>query len=169
MVVTDGALDGKPELRAYVGWQSQDDLPGHIAGGRGGRPDGPQERLTDSSRGHGGGKAVVASRSASPFTIPDGDRATRDRVIGRLGNEVGVALDDRALRPSRGGRPTTVREHYAWPAIIERHYRPLFESHSADTRQDEGVSTAGPLRRTLNLSWLSSRTMSGGLDHLVRL
>src|SRR5262249_30355865 len=50
-----------------------------------------------------------------------------------LAAKLATLLDDRGLR-ERMGRAGRVRfeEHYAWPVIVERHYRPLLSRRSSD-------------------------------------
>ncbi len=115
----------------YVGWQSQDDLPRHVrAADVLVTPTVAQEALGRTAvEAMASGRPVVASRIGGlPFTIADGATGllfepgdARD-----LACKLETLLDDPALRERLGlaGR-RRFEEHYAWPVIIEKHYRPL--------------------------------------------
>ena len=134
VAVTDSPPDGRaaePWAR-YVGWQSQADLPAHVAGAElVVVPTVAQEALGRTAvEAMAAGKPVVASRLGGlPFTVIDGATGLLcapgdpDDLAGKLA----ALLDDGALRVRLGtaGRKR-FEEHYAWPAIIERHYHPLF-------------------------------------------
>jgi glycosyltransferase involved in cell wall biosynthesis len=134
LVVTDDP----PETGAcgpwarYVGWQSQTLLPGQMAGADVVVvPTVAQEALGRTAvEAMAAGKPVVASRLGGlPFTVPDGaagllcDPGDPQDLAAKLA----MLLDDPALRERLGrfGRQR-FEEHYAWPAIVARHYLPLF-------------------------------------------
>jgi glycosyltransferase involved in cell wall biosynthesis len=133
VVATDDPPTAGPEPWArYAGWQSQADLPAFMASADiVVVPTVAQEALGRTAvEAMAAGKPVVASRLGGlPFTIPDGATGLlcepgdpRD-----LAAKLTTLLNDPALRERLGnaGRKR-FEEHYAWPAIIERHYRPLF-------------------------------------------
>ncbi|MCZ2344471.1 MAG: glycosyltransferase family 4 protein [Bacteroidales bacterium] len=133
VVVTDSAPTGPvdPFVR-YVGWQSQKDLPRHLAGADiVAVPTVAQEALGRTAvEAMAVGRPVVAGRIGGlPFTVPDGGTGllfepgnARD-----LADKLARLLDDPELRQRLGveGR-RRFEEHFAWPVIIEHHYRPLF-------------------------------------------
>ncbi len=133
VVVTDAAPDGPAEPWArYIGWQSQADLPGQMAGADiVVVPTVAQEALGRTAvEAMAAGKPVVASRIGGLlFTVVDGATGLLcppgepDALSGTLAR----LLDDAPLRARLGeaGR-ARFEEHFAWPAIIARHYRPLF-------------------------------------------
>ncbi|AMV24179.1 D-inositol 3-phosphate glycosyltransferase [Gemmata sp. SH-PL17] len=133
VVVTDAAPDGPVEPWArYIGWQSQGDLPGHLAGADVVVvPTVAQEALGRTAvEAMAAGKPVVASRIGGlPFTVTDGATgalcAPGDPV--ELAGTLARLLGDAPLRARLGaaGR-ARFEEHFAWPAIVARHYRPLF-------------------------------------------
>jgi glycosyltransferase involved in cell wall biosynthesis len=133
VVATDNSPEDHPEPWArYVGWQSQQSLPAFMASADiVVVPTVAQEALGRTAvEAMAAGKPVVASRLGGlPFTIPDGATgllcAPSDPVD--LAAKLSMLLDDASLRERLGiaGRKR-FEEHYAWPAIIERHYRPLF-------------------------------------------
>lgn len=133
VVVTDdlpGRLDAFTRL---VGWQSQEDLPRWLqAADIVLVPTIAQEALGRTAvEGMAAGRPVVASRIGGlPFVVVDrvtgllaepGDPDDLARAIEQL-------LDDAELRRNLGlaGR-RRFEERFAWPVIIERHYRPLLE------------------------------------------
>lgn len=116
----------------YVGWQSQDSLPRHIeAADIVVTPTVAQEALGRTAvEAMAAGRPVVASRLGGlQFTVADGATG----LLFEPGDAVDLArkletlLDDAVLRQRLGlaGR-ARFEEHYAWPVIIEKHYRPLF-------------------------------------------
>jgi glycosyltransferase involved in cell wall biosynthesis len=115
----------------FVGWQSQEDLPRHI------ResvmlvmPTIAQEALGRTAvEAMAAGRPVVASRLGGlPFTVVDGATGLlcEPGDADDLARKIEMLLDDAALRERLGavGR-RRFEEHYAWPVIIERHYKPL--------------------------------------------
>ena len=75
------------------------------------------------------GRPVVASRLGGlPFTVADGATGLlfEPGDVQDLARKLETLLDDPALRERLGlaGRKR-FEEHYAWPVIIEKHYRPL--------------------------------------------
>jgi glycosyltransferase involved in cell wall biosynthesis len=114
-----------------IGWQSQEDLPRRLrAADVLVVPTVAQEALGRTAvEAMAVGRPVVASRLGGlPFTVADGATGLlfepgepRD-----LAQKLEALLDDPALR-ERFGQAARRRfeEHYAWPVIIEKHYRPL--------------------------------------------
>jgi len=116
----------------YAGWQSQADLPARLAGADAVVvPTVAQEALGRTAvEAMAAGRPVVASRIGGlPYTVAEGatgvlcdpgDPTDLARALGAL-------LDDPPGRARMGaaGRDRFER-HYAWPAVIDRHYRPLF-------------------------------------------
>jgi glycosyltransferase involved in cell wall biosynthesis len=116
----------------YVGWRSQADLPAHLAGADVVVvPTVAQEALGRTAvEGMAAGRPVVASRIGGlPFTVPDGATGLlcRPDDPDDLAAKLATLFDAPTLRDRLGaaGR-RRFEEHYAWPAIIDRHYRPLF-------------------------------------------
>ncbi len=119
------------EFTRFVGWQTQEELPRYLrASAMLVMPTIAQEALGRTAvEAMAAGRPVVASRLGGlSFTVADGatgllcepgDPEDLARKIERL-------LDDPALREQMGqaGR-RRFEEHYAWPVIIERHYRPI--------------------------------------------
>ncbi len=132
VVATDEPPAARPEPWArYVGWQSQAELPAHMAGADiVVVPTVAQEALGRTAvEAMAAGKPVVASRLGGlPFTVADGATG----LLCEPGNPTDLAaklsalFDDPGLRERLGnaGRKR-FEEHYAWPAIIEKHYLPL--------------------------------------------
>ncbi len=115
----------------YVGWQSQEGLPRHItAADVLVVPTVAQEALGRTAvEAMAAGRPVVASRLGGlPFTVADGATGLlfEPGDAADLARNLEFLLDDAALRERLGlaGR-RRFEEHYAWPVIIERHYRPL--------------------------------------------
>jgi len=144
VVVTDDLHEGAPEPWArYVGWQSQGGLPKHMAGSDlVVVPTVAQEALGRTAvEAMASGKPVVASRIGGlPFTVPDGATGLlcEPGDPADLAAKLSALLDDHELRERLGtaGR-RRFEEHYAWPTIIERHYRPLFGDPLRDGRRRE--------------------------------
>jgi glycosyltransferase involved in cell wall biosynthesis len=132
----------------YVGWLSQAELPRQIrAADVLVMPTVAQEGLGRTAvEAMACGRPVVASRIGGlPATVLDGatgllcepgDPADLARQLARL-------LDDPDLRARLGaaGR-RRFEDHYSWPVIIERHYRPLFTRPPA--REGVGVPIVAP-------------------------
>jgi glycosyltransferase involved in cell wall biosynthesis len=115
----------------YVGWQSQEELPKLLAAcDILVMPTIAQEALGRTAvEAMAAGKPVVASRLGGlPFTVTDGATGLlcEPGDPADLARKLEMLLDDAALREHLGlaGR-RRFEEHYAWPVIIERHYRPL--------------------------------------------
>jgi glycosyltransferase involved in cell wall biosynthesis len=114
-----------------VGWQSQEELPRRLYESDVlVVPTVAQEALGRTAvEAMAAGRPVVASRLGGlPFTVADGATGllfepgdARD-----LAQKLETLLDDPGLRErlGRAGR-RRFEEHYAWPVIIEKHYRPL--------------------------------------------
>jgi glycosyltransferase involved in cell wall biosynthesis len=143
VVVTDqaGARNRPEPWSRYVGWQSQDKLPGYMAASDiVVVPTVAQEALGRTAvEGMAAGRPVVASRIGGlSFTIPDGATG----LLCEPGNSIDLAaklsalLNDRDSRERLGlaGR-RRFEEHYAWPAIIERHYRPILTRRTSTAAQ----------------------------------
>jgi glycosyltransferase involved in cell wall biosynthesis len=133
LVVTDDLPNGmSPDVfTRYIGWQSQSELPNCLrAADILVMPTVAQEALGRTAvEAMAAGRPVVASRIGGlPFTVADGATG----LLFEVGNSTDLAskltalLDDPELRGRLGqaGRQR-FEEHYAWPVIIERHYRPL--------------------------------------------
>jgi glycosyltransferase involved in cell wall biosynthesis len=133
LVATADPAGSHNEFTSYIGWQSQDDLPRRI------RecdilamPTVAQEALGRTAvEAMAAGRPVVASRLGGlPFTVIDGATGllVEPGDPGDLARKLEILLDDPALRRRLGdeGR-RRFDEHYAWPVIIERHYRPLLD------------------------------------------
>jgi glycosyltransferase involved in cell wall biosynthesis len=131
LVATGEPLGREEPFTSFVGWLSQGDLPEHL---RSAdilvMPTVAQEALGRTAvEAMAAGKPVIASRIGGlPFTVVDA-------VTGLLvepGDPVDLAakietlLEDHSLRERMGlaGR-RRFEERYSWPAIIERHYRPV--------------------------------------------
>lgn len=135
---------GEPEgqvdsFTRFIGWKSQEELPQSY------RdadivvvPTIAQEGLSRTSvEAMAAGKPVVASRIGGlPVTVTD-------EVTGLLcepGNAEDLArkldalLDDAGMRERMGlaGRKR-FEEHFSWPVVIQRHYRPLFPARHTKT------------------------------------
>jgi glycosyltransferase involved in cell wall biosynthesis len=115
----------------FIGWQSQENLPGHLReAAMLMMPTIAQEALGRTAvEAMAAGRPVVASRLGGlPFTVVDGATGLlcEPGDVEDLARKIEMLLDDAGLRERLG---TTGRrrfeEHYAWPVIIERHYRPL--------------------------------------------
>lgn len=133
VVATDAPPDGavEPWVR-YVGWQSQADLPrAFVAADVVVVPTVAQEALGRTAvEAMAAGRPVVASRLGGlPFTVADGATGLlcEPGDPADLAAKLAQLLDDAPLRARLGaaGR-RRFEEHYAWPAIIDQHYRPLF-------------------------------------------
>jgi glycosyltransferase involved in cell wall biosynthesis len=121
------------EYTRYVGWLSQEDLPRHLrAADVCVVPATAQEALGRTAvEAMAVGRPVVASRLGGlPFTVPDGAAGLlfEPGDAGDLARKIEMLLDDAGLRERLGlaGR-RRFEEHYAWPGIIERHYKPLLK------------------------------------------
>ena len=115
----------------FVGWQSQGDLPAHIHDCDVlMMPTVAQEALGRTAvEAMACGRPVIASRLGGlPFTVVDGATGLlcEPGDPADLARKIETLLDDPALRERLGlaGRKR-FEEHYAWPVIIERHYKPL--------------------------------------------
>jgi glycosyltransferase involved in cell wall biosynthesis len=131
LVATADPPGPRAPFTRFVGWQSQESLPAQLyAADILVVPTVAQEALGRTAvEAMAAGRPVVASRLGGlPFTVADGATGllfepgdARD-----LASKLGALLDDPALRGRLGlaGR-RRFEEHYAWPVIIEKHYRPL--------------------------------------------
>jgi FkbM family methyltransferase len=123
-----GTLDA---FTRFIGWQSQEHLPRHIrAGDVLVIPTVAQEALGRTAvEAMAAGRPVVASRLGGlPFTVIDGATGLlcEPGDADDLARKLELLLDDPGLRERLGqaGR-RRFDEHYAWPVIIDRHYKPL--------------------------------------------
>jgi FkbM family methyltransferase len=130
MATGDPSPDSDPFVR-YVGWQSQEDLPKFLhACDILVMPTIAQEALGRTAvEAMAAARPVVASRIGGlQFTVLDGATG----LLCAAGNAVDLAckleslIDEPTLRKRLGlaGRQR-FDEHFSWPVIIERHYRPL--------------------------------------------
>ncbi|MBL8799297.1 MAG: glycosyltransferase [Planctomycetia bacterium] len=115
----------------FVGWRSQEDLPqllwdcALLV-----MPTVAQEALGRTAvEAMAAGRPVVASRLGGlPFTVADGATGLlfEPGDADDLARKLEQLLDDEPARARLGeaGR-RRFEEHYAWPVIVERHYRPL--------------------------------------------
>lgn len=131
VVVTDTPPDAPEPWARYVGWQSQEGLPAVLAGADVvAVPTVAQEALGRTAvEAMAAGRPVVASRIGGlPFTVAEGSTALlcEPGNAADLAAKLSVLLNDPTLRDRLGaaGR-RRFEEHYAWPAVIERHYHPL--------------------------------------------
>jgi|GEM_PF-639426 len=132
LVVTSDAPEGwSDDFTRFVGWQSQKDLPKRFAEADVVVvPTVAQEALGRTAvEAMAAGRPVVASRLGGlPFTVADGATGllAEPGDADDLARRIETLLDDAELRRrlGRAGR-RRFEEHYAWPVIIERHYRPL--------------------------------------------
>lgn len=124
------AEEGDPFIR-FVGWQSQEELPRYLrACDILVMPTIAQEALGRTAvEAMAAGRPVVASRIGGlPFTVLDGATGLlcEPGDPEDLARKLETLLDSPELRERFGlaGR-RRFEEHYAWPVIIDRHYRPL--------------------------------------------
>jgi glycosyltransferase involved in cell wall biosynthesis len=182
ITVTDSQPDDRsvePWAR-YVGWQSQDGLPAHLASADiVVVPTVAQEALGRTAvEGMAAGKPVVASRIGGlSFTVTDGATGLlcEPNDPNDLAAKLSALLADPELRQRLGqaGR-CRFEEHYTWPAIIDRHYRPLFglpnrpidsPRTGSQTRSNEGRDRIERPRALVVISYYASRPA----EPLVRL
>jgi glycosyltransferase involved in cell wall biosynthesis len=127
----------------FVGWQSQEALPRQLrAADLVVVPTVAQEALGRTAvEAMAAGRPVVASRIGGlPFTVVDGATGLLSEPgdADDLARKIERLVDDPALRERLGqaGRQR-FEEHYAWPVIIERHYRPLLWQRAQQKRTTE--------------------------------
>jgi glycosyltransferase involved in cell wall biosynthesis len=132
ILATGDPPDSPEPFTQYIGWQSQDDLPNYLQScDLLVMPTIAQEALGRTAvEAMASGKPVVASRIGGlPFTVLDGATGLlcEPGNPADLANKIEILLDSRQLRERFGlaGR-ARFEEHYAWPVIIEKHYRALF-------------------------------------------
>lgn len=141
LVATDDPPDGAAEEYVrYVGWQSQEDLPAHLAGADVvAVPTVAQEALGRTAvEAMAAGKPVVASRLGGlSFTVADGATGLlcKPGDPADLADNLARLFDDPELRARLGaaGR-RRFEEEYAWPVIVRRHYLPLFGGMAVASR-----------------------------------
>ena len=133
LVATGDPEDRSEPFERYVGWQSQAELPKLLwSSDLLAMPTVAQEALGRTAvEAMAAGVPVVASRLGGlPFTVADGATG----LLAEPGDSADLAakletlLNDAQLRERLGeaGR-RRFEEHYSWPVIIERHYRPLLQ------------------------------------------
>jgi glycosyltransferase involved in cell wall biosynthesis len=131
LVATADPPGPRAPFTRFVGWQSQESLPAYLyAADILVVPTVAQEALGRTAvEAMAAGRPVVASRLGGlPFTVADGATGLQFEPgdARDLASKLEALLDDPALRERLGlaGRKR-FEEHYAWPVIIERHYRSL--------------------------------------------
>jgi glycosyltransferase involved in cell wall biosynthesis len=139
LAATADPPDEVDEFTRFVGWCSQDDLPGQLhAADIVVFPTIAQEALGRTAvEAMAAGRPVVASRIGGlPFTIVDGTTGLlfEPGDSDDLARKLETLLDDADLRERMGlaGRKR-FEEHYAWNVIIDRHYRPLLKRREPRT------------------------------------
>jgi glycosyltransferase involved in cell wall biosynthesis/predicted O-methyltransferase YrrM len=138
LVATADPPGAGDEFTHYAGWQSQRDLPRLFrAADILVFPTIAQEALGRTAvEAMAAGLPVVASRIGGlPFTVADGATGLlcEPGDPDDLARKLEMLLDDPELRARMGqaGR-RRFEEHYAWPVIVDRHYRPIL------VRRDRG-------------------------------
>ncbi len=135
LVITGDPPGQVDAFTRFVGWASQGELPRHYrASDIVVVPTVAQEGLSRTSvEAMASGRPVVASRIGGlPATVADGATG----LLCEPGDEADLAhkletlLNDAELRRRMGlaGR-RRFEEEFAWPVVIDRHYRPLFCRH----------------------------------------
>lgn len=121
----------------FVGWLSQEELPGHMrAADICVVPTIAQEALGRTAvEAMAAGRPVIASRLGGlPFTVVDGATGVlcEPEDVDDLARKIETLLDDPELRERMGlaGR-RRFEEKYSWDVIIEQHYRPLLSRRTA--------------------------------------
>jgi predicted O-methyltransferase YrrM len=142
LVATADPPGAGDKFTRYVGWQSQGDLPRLFrAADVLVFPTIAQEALGRTAvEAMAAGLPVVASRIGGlPFTVADGATGLlcEPGDPDDLARKLETLLDDPELRARMGqaGR-RWFEEHYAWPVIVDRHYRPIL------TRRDRGRASS---------------------------
>src|SRR5205807_6236063 len=133
LVITDQPDRQAEPFARYVGWQPQADLPRYLHDADMLiMPTIAQEALGRTAvEAMAAGRPVIASRLGGlPFTVKDGQTGLlfEPGNPDDLARKIEMLIDDPELRQQLGlaGRQR-FEDHYAWPVIIERHYRPLLE------------------------------------------
>jgi glycosyltransferase involved in cell wall biosynthesis len=131
LVATADPLGQVDPFTRFIGWQSQENLPGHLrACDMLVMPTIAQEALGRTAvEAMATGRAVIASRLGGlPFTVADGATGLlcEPGNSADLAAKIEILLNDPELRRRLGlaGRRRFEQE-YSWDVIIERHYRPL--------------------------------------------
>jgi glycosyltransferase involved in cell wall biosynthesis len=135
LVATGDPPGQMDDFTRFVGWKSQEDLPASI------ResdvlmmPTIAQEALGRTAvEAMAAGRPVIASRLGGlPYTVAEGSTGLlcEPGDAEDLARKMEVLLDDPDLRARMGlaGR-RRFEEHYAWPVIIDKHYKPLLDKH----------------------------------------
>jgi glycosyltransferase involved in cell wall biosynthesis len=138
-LVATGDPPGRVEAGTrFVGWLSQAELPRHLrAADVVVLPTVAQEALGRTAvEAMAVGRPVVASRLGGlPATVRDGETGLlcEPGDPEDLARKIETLLDDAPLRErlGRAGRQR-FEAHYAWPVIIERHYKPLLARRRAE-------------------------------------
>ncbi len=144
LVVTAEPPEHPAPFARFVGWQSQEDLPARIAeSDLVIVPTVAQEALGRTAvEAMAGARPVVASRIGGlNFTVQDGATGVlvEPNDPEALASAIAGLLDDPEARSRMGlaGRRRFL-DHYAWPVIIDRHYRPLLARRADDPRPEDG-------------------------------
>ena len=141
VIATGQAQEESDPFIRFIGWQSQETLPSYLrACDILVMPTIAQEALGRTAvEAMAAGRPVVASRIGGlPFTVLDGATGLlcEPGDPEDLAKKLETLLDSAELRERLGlaGR-RRFEEHYAWPVIIERHYRPLLARRRDNVRQ----------------------------------
>ncbi len=131
LVATADPVGQADPFTRFIGWQSQAELPRQLrAADVLVMPTVAQEALGRTAvEAMAAGRPVIASRLGGlPFTVIDGATGLlcEPGNAEDLARKIECLLDGAELRQRLGeaGR-RRFEEHYAWPVIIEKHYRPL--------------------------------------------
>lgn len=131
LVATADPTGQADKFTRFVGWQSQEDLPGHISACHVlVIPTLAQEALGRTAvEAMAAGKPVIASRVGGlPATVADGATGLlcEPGDAADLADKIALLLDDAGLRHRLGdaGRKR-FEDCYAWEVIVDRHYKPL--------------------------------------------
>ena len=153
LVATGDPVGPVDAFTRFIGWQSQDELPQHLADCDVLlMPTVAQEALGRTAvEAMAAGRPVIASRLGGlAFTVRDGETGLlcRPGDPDDLAEKIERLLDDPELRDrlGRAGRRCFERE-YAWEGIIDRHYRPLLahrRSRSSALGEPASMNGADP-------------------------
>jgi len=131
LAATDSPTGQVDAFTEFVGWKSQSELPAvYKVADIVVVPTIAQEGLSRTSvEAMAAGRPVIASRIGGlPFTVADGATGLlcEPGNVDDLAAKLSTLLDDQSLRRQMGlaGRKRFESE-FAWPVVIERHYRPL--------------------------------------------
>jgi len=149
LVVTGKQAGRIDDFTRSVGWLSQDELPRHYAAADiCVVPSLVQDAwATVTTEAMAAGRPIVASRvGGMQFQVVDGATGllAEPGNAGELAEKIEHLLDHPELRSGMGAAGRERFENrYAWPVIIERHYRPLF---SEPRRQEAAAGAASEVR-----------------------